>query len=179
MNRGKTIALILTVIVMVLTLCACAAPDNSTPDAESSGEAPPAVSLPADESGPTEQNPANVSETISVSLTVGSQSFTALLEDNETTRAFSELLPLTLDMSELNGNEKYYYMDSSLPASAENPGQINTGDLMLYGNNCLVLFFDSFSTPYSYTRLGSVTDAAGLADALDSGTVTVAFALPE
>lgn len=112
----------------------------------------------------------------SIVLTIGDKTFSALLEDSETTRAFLELLPLTLEMSELNGNEKFYYMDDTLPTNAENPGQINAGDLMLYGNNCLVLFFDTFSTSYSYTRLGSVTDASGLVDALDSGTVTITFA---
>lgn len=177
MKRGKALVSMLTGITLAITLCACSAADDSQPV---TGEVqPPAVSAPADEGGNTDPAPTDVAETLSVSLTVGGQSFAAQLEDNETTRAFYALLPLTLDMSELNGNEKFYYMDSTLPTNAENPGQINAGDLMLYGNNCLVLFFDSFSTPYNYTRLGSVTDAAGLVDALDSGTVTVTFAAAE
>ena len=82
-------------------------------------------------------------------------------------------------MSELNGNEKFFYLDSSLPTDSQAPGQINAGDLMLYGNNCLVVFYESFSSGYSYTRLGRVTDPLGLADALGKSEVTVTFAMGE
>ena len=34
------------------------------------------------------------------------------LEDNETAKKFIEFLPLELNMSELNGNEKYIYLDT-------------------------------------------------------------------
>lgn len=36
-------------------------------------------------------------------------------------------------MSDLNGNEKYYYLDENLPTNSENIGHINAGDIMLYG----------------------------------------------
>jgi len=113
---------------------------------------------------------------LNIQITAGGQTFSAVLYNNNTVQEFVGLLPLTLDMSELNGNEKYYYFDGSLPTDSENVGYINTGDIMLYGSDCLVLFYDSFSTPYSYTRLGYVNDPDGLADALGSGDVTVTFA---
>ncbi len=40
-------------------------------------------------------------------MTVGTQRFAVTLEDNPTARAFVQLLPATLDMTELNGNEKH------------------------------------------------------------------------
>lgn len=108
-------------------------------------------------------------------ITVGSASFDATLEDNAAAAAFKALLPLTIGMSEMNGNEKYYYLPGSLPAAASRPGTIRTGDLMLYGSSCVVLFYQTFSTVYSYSRLGRVDNPSGLAAALGSGSVTVAF----
>ena len=81
----------------------------------------------------------------------------------------------TLAMKELNGNEKYFDLSNGLPTKAANPGTIQNGDLMLYGSKTLVLFYESFSTSYSYTKLGRITDTAGLAAALGSGNVTVTF----
>ena len=110
-----------------------------------------------------------------LSIKVGGQTFTATLLDNPTTRALLERLPMSVSMSELNGNEKYYYLPDSLPANSQRPGNIRAGDLMLYGSDCLVLFYESFSSGYSYTRLGSIDDPSGLATALGHGSVEVAF----
>lgn len=112
---------------------------------------------------------------LQIKLSIGNQTFKAVLYDNETARALLEQLPMTLDMSELNGNEKYRYLETALPTNAGRPSGINAGDLMLYGNNCLVLFYESFSTSYSYTPLGRIDDPKGLADALGKGSVTVTF----
>ena len=110
-------------------------------------------------------------------IEAGGQTFTAALLDNPAARALLEQLPMTVSMEELNGNEKYYYMPNSLPVNAERPGNIHAGDLMLYGSDCLVLFYESFSSGYSYTRLGSIDDPSGLAAALGGGNVTVTFQL--
>ena len=110
-----------------------------------------------------------------ITITVNEQSFTATLADTETARAFSERLPMTLSMDEMNGNEKYHFLDESLPSNASNPGTIHAGDLMLYGSDCVVLFYKTFQTSYSYTRIGSVDNPDGLAEAVGSGGVSVVF----
>ena len=110
-------------------------------------------------------------------IEVGDKTFAATLYDSETVRAFTEMLPLTLSMSELNGNEKYYYLDESLPTDSQRPSGINAGDIMLYGNSCLVLFYDSFSTSYSYTPIGRIDDPNGLAGALGKKDAEVTFKL--
>ena len=110
-----------------------------------------------------------------INIIVGSKTFTATLADSETGEAFAALLPLTVTMKELNGNEKYHYLSTSLPTAAYRPGTIHSGDLMLYGNNCVVLFYETFNTSYSYTRIGAIDNPSGLAAALGSGNVSVRF----
>lgn len=110
-------------------------------------------------------------------IKIGSKTFTAMLLDNATASAFKARLPITIAMSELNGNEKLYNFSENLPAHAANPETIQTGDLMIYGSRTLVLFYKTFSTPYSYTRLGRINDTAGLAAAVGTGNVTVTFEL--
>jgi hypothetical protein len=108
-------------------------------------------------------------------MTVGSARFIVTLNDNTTATAFRKMLPLTLEMTELNGNEKYYDLPKRLPADASNPGTIQAGDVMLYGAETLVVFYKTFRTSYSYTRIGKVDDPSGLAAALGPGAVAVTF----
>lgn len=108
-------------------------------------------------------------------IEVGKQKFEAVLYNNKTTRAWKKKLPMTIKMSELNRNEKYYYLSYSLPVAAEKPGTIQAGDLNLYGSDCLVLFYKTFTTPYSYTKLARVNNITGLENALGKGIVSVTF----
>ena len=108
-----------------------------------------------------------------MTLLIGNYSFDVKLESNETVKKLLELLPLEIEMTELNGNEKYYYLDSTLPANAKSVGKINAGDVMLYGNDCLVIFYESFSSGYSYTKIGHIEDVSELKAALGKGSVSV------
>jgi hypothetical protein len=114
---------------------------------------------------------------VKIKITIGNKEMTAVMYDNTTVRNFVSMLPLTLDMSELNGNEKYYYLADNLPTATERVGSIKTGDIMLYGSNCLVLFYKNFSTSYSYTKLGYIEDTSGLTSALGNNNVQVTFSV--
>lgn len=89
-------------------------------------------------------------------LIIQGRSYELLFEDNKAVHELSESLPLTIEMNELNGNEKFYYLPKDLPTHSEPVKEIKKGDVMLYGSNCLVLFYEDFRTHYSYTRLGKV-----------------------
>ncbi|MCP9746758.1 hypothetical protein EGI24_08630 [Lacihabitans sp. CS3-21] len=114
-----------------------------------------------------------------IQLKIGEKKFTATLLDSPTSKAFKALLPLTLNMDELNNNEKYAQLPQSLPTNASVPASIQSGDLMLYGSRTLVLFYKSFSTSYSYTAIGKIDDVLGLLVALGDDDIKVVFQLAD
>ena len=144
-------------IAGLLSFTACS-PDD-IPDVDETIP-PPSSNVPED------NDDGDCSPVKQVVVTINNTPFTATLENNETVREFLDLLPLTVDMTELNGNEKYCYLPQSLPVDSRQIDVIQTGDLMLYGSNCIVLFYQTFSSSYSYTRLGRIDHTTGLKDIL-------------
>ena len=170
MLRLKTAFLCCSLLLAVaFTGCAADTAASSAPEPE---KPIPSVQTTAQ----AEATPTAVTE---LRIQAGDRVFTARLEDTPAAQALAAAMPMTLNMDEMNGNEKYFFLSDALPTNAGQPGHIAAGDLMLYGDNCLVLFSESFQSAYSYTRLGSITDTAGLADALGSGSVQVTFSLAE
>jgi len=106
-------------------------------------------------------------------FTVNDKMFEATLTENATTQAFIEQLPLELTMKDLNANEKYANLNQALPTQSEQVEFIENGDFMLYGDNTIVLFYEDFTTPYSYTRLGKVNNSKNLKRDLGQGNAVV------
>ena len=184
----RTLSLLLS-WTLALTLTGCGGALSREPD-----PAPPVTGEPAPETPETPEIPETPEtpeapevpeepevteepEAAVLTVTVGEQVFTAALADTEAAAEFAALLPLTLSMSELNGNEKYGYLTTSLTTASYAPGTIRAGDLMLYGSDCVVLFYETFESGYRYTPLAVLDDPAGLAEAVGRGGVTVTFAL--
>ncbi|MDO6992611.1 cyclophilin-like fold protein [Brachyspira innocens] len=111
----------------------------------------------------------------SVNVKIKDKEYKLKLYDNQTAKDFLTLLPLTVNMNDLNRNEKYYNLSKNLTTKTENIGSIKTGDFLLYGNNCIVLFYESFRTSYSYTRLGYIENTEGLKEALGRGNIEITF----
>ncbi len=99
---------------------------------------------------------------LNVNITIDNNEYKIKLFDNQTSREFIKLLPLELNMQDLNNNEKYYYLENNLPINSSVPEIINKGDIMLYGDNCLVLFYKTFKTTYSYTKIGHIDNLKDL-----------------
>ena len=111
----------------------------------------------------------------SVTIQINGKNFSATLEDNPSAKKFAEMFPLEVEAVELNGNEKYFYLEKNLPSNSERVEKIHAGDLMLFGSNCVVIFYKDFATSYSYTRLGKIDNAADLPKVLGGGNVHVKF----
>jgi hypothetical protein len=109
-------------------------------------------------------------------ISVENFTFTAQLEENDTAKGLINLLPMTINMSAMT-HEKYYNLPTILPTDVKNVGKIEAGDIMLWGNNCLVIFYESFSTTYSYTRIGKIKDITNLISALGQGSITVTLSV--
>ena len=112
---------------------------------------------------------------ISCTLTVKGQKFKTVFYNNKTANALIKKMPMTLTMKELNGNEKYHYFDTEFPTNETSPRKISAGDIMLYGSDCLVAFYKSFTTSYRYTSIGYVEDAAGFVKAVGKGNIKITF----
>ena len=110
-----------------------------------------------------------------IKLKVNNIEYEVVLEDNDTVKDLIKLLPLNINMNELNGNEKYYYLESIVSSNPNKVEKINIGDIMLYGNDCIVIFYESFNTSYSYTRIGKIVDSNNLKENLGSGNENVVF----
>jgi len=108
-------------------------------------------------------------------ITVNNREFEAELINSPTSQYLLGKLPFTIEMRDLHNNEKFFYFQNKFPTNMQSIGNIKAGDLMLYGDDCLVLFYESFSTTYRYTRIGSIVDAKGLIDTLGPGSVKITF----
>lgn len=168
----KIIALLLTFGSLAVLMTACGNKNESASETVSvvqSTETRPqnAETIVVDESQLENEKSSN--------FNVNGVGFTLTYADNETAAAFQNLLPASMEMTELNGNEKYLELSTALPSKPEAVGHIEAGDVMLYQDNCVVVFYDSFDTTYSYTRIGKIENPQGLKEALGTGNPLVYF----
>lgn len=163
----------LTACALAFFLVACGdgiREESSTPSAATSditaGEAP---------SDPVDEETEGEGAMVPITISVGDEAFSAMLADTEAARQLAAQLPVTYDMSELNGNEKYVYTGMSFSTDgASIPSTISAGDVMLFGSDCVVVFYETHPNDgYSYTPLATVDDPTGLAEALGPGSATV------
>lgn len=106
-----------------------------------------------------------------IKVIISDKTYTLNLENNKTVEEFINLLPKEFTMNELNGNEKYVNMNDSLTTNSYKAKHIEKGDVMLYGDNCLVIFYKSFDTPYQYTKIGHIDNL----DDLGNGSIKAKF----
>lgn len=161
MNKKITAVLLTVIIIAMLCVCSCGCVNTDETDDEAGnsvdqggfggGEGIVDGEDEGNESGEVVEN-----MKICIAADGYNESFYAELFDNETTRALYSKLPVELEMSDMP-HEKYDYLGFSLPTSPQRAERIEVGDVMLWGDDCLVFFYESFNTSYSYTRLGKIS----------------------
>ena len=63
-------------------------------------------------------------------------------------------------------------LPQTLPTNDEAVGCIEAGDILLWQGDNLVIFYESFATPYRYTRLGKIDNVANLKSTVGTGNVS-------
>lgn len=104
-------------------------------------------------------------------IIINDKTYKIVFEDNETVNELKNQFPLKLKMQDLNKNEKYAYLEMSLPTDEYYPVMIKKGDVMLYGDTCLVIFYKDFETKYDYTKIGHIDNL----EELDEKDIKVEF----
>lgn len=181
-KRLPSFFLLLLSVFLMFSLTACSAAKTSRETASSSVS----ENMDAAKSNPKsaiESNSKNKNDDdkdkkmINAKIVIGNKVFHAKLFDNESTQALVSKLPMTVNMTELNGREKYYRLSEKLPAkSTEAPATIHAGEIMCWSSYSLVLFYNTFSNSYGdYVRLGYIEDISELKEALGKGDVQVTF----
>ena len=115
----------------------------------------------------------NAQADTAVTVKVGSKTFNGKFYSNKTAKALLKKMPVKYKMSDLNSNEKYKYLSYELPVNEKPVKKIKAGDIMLYGSDCLVVFYKSFKTTYEYTKIGRITNTKGLKKAAGKGKVMI------
>ena len=113
-------------------------------------------------------------EMLKINILVNDYSLSASLEDNETGKAFYDMVQdgLTLELEEYGGFEKVGSLGKSLP---RNDTRITTkaGDLILYQGSEFSLMYGS--NTWSYTKIGSTdnVESINLKNILGTGDVAI------
>jgi hypothetical protein len=146
MNKGLKISIPILVAVVVSAIATTILMNNKSPNIDPN----------LNQETSTINNNEEGSKMTKIYATVNNEKLEINLEENQTTSALAKLLPLDITMSDLNNNEKYAYLDDSLPMSTYSPKRVEAGDVMLFGDNCLVIFYKSFETSFDYTKIGHI-----------------------
>lgn len=115
----------------------------------------------------------NKKEIENIKIIINEKEYKLNLEKTDEAKEFINNVPKELVMMDLNENEKYVYLDKVFMNNPINVNNVEKGDLMLYGDNCLVIFYKSFETTYSYTKIGHINNL----EELTSENINVKFVI--
>lgn len=176
MKRILSVLLIFALAALCVGCGSAQAAPAAAPEPEQPPEATPAEEAPVSEQ-PLE-NKAESEEVETMRMRIGETDVEVVWEENEAVEALRELARsgLRIEMSMYGGFEQVGPIGKSLPRDDR---QISTqsGDIVLYSGNQLVVFYGSNS--WAYTRLGKIVDKTSpeLSELLGNGDVSITITL--
>lgn len=121
-------------------------------------------------------NPQDEDEITNVEINVNNTNFLVNMDNTPTGKALMARLPSTsmrLPTSyDQDGVLKYYDMPMNIVSNPEKITNVSTGDLLMDGNDRLILYYQDAEINGEYTKVGKIENSDGLAEALGDGEVT-------
>ena len=154
MNKGLKISTPILIVIIISVIVTTILMSNKSPNIDPN----------LNQETSTTDNKEKENKMAKIYVKINDEKLEMNLEENSTTSALAKSLPLDITMNDLNKNEKYAYLDDSLPTNTYSPKRIEAGDVMLFGDNCLVVFYKSFDTNYDYTKIGHINNLPELGD---------------
>lgn len=115
-------------------------------------------------------------ETYQIRIKVGNHELTATLLDNATTRAFVDMLPITLTMLDLYGREMCYRFPDALPTDDVNTCGYEVGEIVYYPPmHSFVILYAQNGERFSMQKLGKIN--TGVEAFENIGNIDVSFEL--
>ena len=107
-------------------------------------------------------------------IIVNGQTLTATLEDNVTTRAIAERLPMTLPMMDLYGREMCYRFPEALPTDNARTRGYEVGEIVYYPPmHSFVIMYKQNGEHFQMQSIGRIDSGVGIFDGI--GDVNVRF----
>jgi ABC-type Fe3+-hydroxamate transport system substrate-binding protein len=134
MMKPRQFPILLAGISSAVLLAACGSTGSSSPTTNNATDSAASMSTPStgavipsdrtaqSETGAGSGATAPTTPKRAVTVTIGETQFLATLADTDTARALSDRLPLTLDMADVNNNEKAFSLADDLPSNGSCQG---------------------------------------------------------
>lgn len=155
---GSLVPQIISVIMLVFLLTGCSPKNQGTFFS---------YGTQGSQSSFSDNQESNENKETRIELVINGRTCQIDLVDNPTVTELMMILPDHFTMKDLHHNEKYFDLPASVPSKPERVGKVSKGDVLLYGERTLVIFYEDIPTNYSYTKIGFIQnpqDLAGIGD---------------
>ena len=111
--------------------------------------------------------------TYQIRIRVANRELSATLQDNATTRAFMDMLPITLPMLDLYGREMCYRFPDALPTDDVNMCGYEVGEIVYYPPmHSFVILYAQNGERFSMQKLGKVDAGVEMFDGIGDAEVS-------